>query len=94
MKKIKISRRATRVPRLKEALCIISRSLRSRRVGSSGEKESKNKKNKKVGEGEDGRVEARDLIAELYPTFSIRAAFRYCTKRRGGHRLRSFINVR
>lgn len=32
LKKIKISRRATRVPCLKEVLCIISRSLRSKRV--------------------------------------------------------------
>ena len=32
LKKIKISRHATRVPRLKEVLCIISRSLRSKRV--------------------------------------------------------------
>lgn len=32
LKKIKISRHATRVPYLKEVLCIISRSLRSKRV--------------------------------------------------------------
>lgn len=59
LKKIKISRRSTRVPRLKEVLCIISRSLRGKRVAWAKRKD-KNIENPR----------AKDLITESNPSFS------------------------
>lgn len=67
LKKIKISGRVTRVPRLKEALCIISRSLRSKRV----DRERKKKKTKNPSKRFNYRIESKSFHPSRFPVIAI-----------------------